>query len=99
MPDPVSATAAPPTDQCILDVAGMDCASCVAHVSKAASSLPGVTKADVNLARGRAVVQFASPKAAPAQIASAITNAAYPSKPQEHDHDPAAAEENRLHSQ
>jgi P-type Cu+ transporter len=87
------------SDQCILDVSGMDCASCVAHVSKAAASLPGVTKADVNLARGRAVVQFDPAQVAPEQIASAITDAGYPAKPQDHQRDPAAAEEHRLQSQ
>jgi Cu+-exporting ATPase len=92
-----SAAAAP--DQCILDVSGMDCASCVAQVSKAAAALPGVRKADVNLARGRAVVEFDPAQVAPEQIASAITRAGYPSKPQGHEHDPAAAEEHRLQSQ
>jgi Cu+-exporting ATPase len=99
MPDPTSAILDPPTEQCILDVSGMDCASCVSHVSKAAASLPGVRKADVNLARGRAVIQFDPDQVAPEQIASAITQAGYPSKPQGHQHDPAAAEEHRLDSQ
>ncbi|MDB5318511.1 MAG: heavy metal translocating P-type ATPase [Phycisphaerales bacterium] len=99
MPDPTSAILDPPTEQCILDVSGMDCASCVSHVSKAAASLPGVRKAEVNLARGRAVVQFDPDQVAPEQIASAITQAGYPAKPQGHQHDPAAAEEHRLHSQ
>src|SRR5947208_3234649 len=92
-------SAAAPPDQCVLDVSGMDCASCVAHVSKAAAALPGVTKADVNLARGRAVVQFDPAQVAPEQIASAITQAGYPAKPQGHQHDAADAEEHRLHSQ
>jgi Cu+-exporting ATPase len=34
------------------DVAGMDCASCVAHVEKAARKIPGVQDVSVNLARG-----------------------------------------------
>ena len=35
-------------------VGGMDCASCVSHVEKAAGSVPGVQACRVNLALGRA---------------------------------------------
>jgi Cu+-exporting ATPase len=87
------------TDQCVLDVSGMDCASCVGHVAKAAQSLPGVTKAEVNLARGRAVVQFDPQATKPEQIALAISKVGYPATPQSSDHDPAAAEEQRLQHQ
>jgi Cu+-exporting ATPase len=86
----------PSTDQCVLDVSGMDCASCVSHVTKAAQSLPGVRKAEVNLARGRAVVEFDPAAVAPADIASAISRVGYPAVPQDAQRDPAAAEEERL---
>ena len=46
------------TSSATLSVAGMDCASCVAHVEKAARGVDGVNAARVNLARGRAVVEF-----------------------------------------
>jgi Cu+-exporting ATPase len=83
-------------EQCVLDVTGMDCASCVSHVSKAAGALPGVRNTDVNLARGRAVVEFDPHRVAPAQIAEAITRAGYPATPHMHDTDPARAEEERI---
>src|SRR5688572_25134380 len=60
-----------------LTVEGMTCASCVAHVSKAARSVPGVQSADVHLARGRAVVQFDPTKTDPAQVAEAISQSGY----------------------
>ena len=91
----MSTVADPPADQCTLDVTGMDCASCVAHVDKAARALPGVRGAQVNLARGRAVVEFDPGQVRPDQIASAITRAGYPSTPQAPQRDAAQAEAQR----
>src|SRR3982750_3925246 len=96
---PATTTTTADPDQCVLDVRGMDCASCVAHVTKAATALPGVRAADVNLARGRAVVRFDPAAVRPDAIAAAITDAGYPSTPQAHDHDAAAAETSRLEHQ
>jgi Cu+-exporting ATPase len=62
-----------------INISGMSCASCVAHVSKAARSLPGVDSIVVNLARGKATVQFDSARVSVAQIAGSITRAGYPS--------------------
>jgi Cu+-exporting ATPase len=61
-----------------LDVEGMNCASCVAHVEKAAQSVPGVVGCQVNLATGSASVQFDLQKADPKLIAEAITQSGYP---------------------
>jgi len=47
-------TAVPSTE--VLDVEGMTCASCVAHVERALKAVPGVTGASVNLATERAEV-------------------------------------------
>jgi Cu+-exporting ATPase len=58
-------------------VEGMHCASCVSRVEKAATSLPGVESANVNLARGRAVVRFRPEKTDEQYIAAAITGAGY----------------------
>ncbi len=58
-------------------VEGMNCASCVSHVEKAVKSVAGVSAAEVNLARGRAVVRFDSMQTGPAQIADAITSSGY----------------------
>jgi Cu+-exporting ATPase len=57
-------------------VAGMTCASCVAHVEKAIAKVPGVRRASVNLATQRAEVSFTG---APdlAAIAKAIESAGY----------------------
>ncbi|MBC8107716.1 MAG: heavy-metal-associated domain-containing protein, partial [Anaerolineae bacterium] len=62
-----------------LSVEGMHCASCIAHVQKAARQIPGVQNVDVNLARGRAVVRFDPSKTDPGNIAQAVTKAGYQS--------------------
>ena len=59
-----------------LRVGGMTCASCVAHVEKAISAVPGVVAAHVNLATERADVRFAGTPDAVA-VAKAITGAGY----------------------
>ena len=51
-------------------VEGMHCASCVTRIEKAARRVDGVESCDVNLALGRAVVQFDPEKANPNQIAT-----------------------------
>jgi Cu+-exporting ATPase len=63
-------------------VAGMDCASCVAHVEKAMRGVPGVKSAQVSLARGRAIVRFDPAQATPENIAAAATGVGYPSAPE-----------------
>ena len=87
------------TEECVIDVAGMDCASCVSHVTRVAAALPGVRGADVNLARGRAVVRFNPDAVKPAQIAGAITEAGYPASPQVLGTDVAREEELRIQRQ
>jgi Cu+-exporting ATPase len=47
-----------PSAELTLDVRGMTCASCVAHVEKALAALPGVTAATVNLGLGTARVSY-----------------------------------------
>lgn len=49
-----------PTTELTLDVRGMTCASCVAHVESALSELDGVTASVVNLGLGTAKVTFVS---------------------------------------
>jgi Cu+-exporting ATPase len=65
------------TQDAAISIAGMNCASCVAHVTKAARSVPGVEDCDVNLARGRASVKFDPAKTDADQIAAAITASGY----------------------
>lgn len=77
-----------------VSVSGMTCASCVAHVEKAARALPGVADVNVNLARGRAVVKFDPARATPEAIAGAITDSGYPAHAELHAH--ANVEEQRV---
>ena len=83
------------SDESAFSVAGMDCASCVAHVEKAARGVPGVQACSVNLARGRAVVRFDSAKTDATQIADAISGSGYVAVP-ESGTDPAQTEQARL---
>jgi P-type Cu+ transporter len=65
------------TDEITLEVQGMNCASCVAHVQKAAMAVPGVEDCRVNLASGKAAVRLDSAKTNPEAVAQAITNSGY----------------------
>ena len=85
---------APAIDSADLTVAGMDCASCVVHVEKAARSVPGVKSVNVSLARGRAVVEYDPASTDVERVASAITDSGYPAHPETHAH--ANAEEQRV---
>src|SRR4051812_30796625 len=69
---------APTSEQATLSISGMDCASCVAHVEKAARAVAGVQGARVNLARGRAVVEFDPGKTDAGAVAVAISQSGYP---------------------
>ena len=77
----------------------MDCASCVAHVERAARSQPGVEVCQVNLARGRAAVQYDPGRTDPDRIAAAITDAGYPAAPESPGVAAANVEEERLQRQ
>jgi Cu+-exporting ATPase len=84
-------------EEAILTVNGMNCASCVAHVEKAARKLPGVKSASVSLAGGRATVRFDPEQTAADKIAAAITDAGYPSTAAaEHGHDHAQMDHARM---
>ncbi|MBN1873925.1 MAG: copper-translocating P-type ATPase [Anaerolineae bacterium] len=65
------------TETQTLAVGGMTCASCVAHVQKALSKVPGVIEANVNLATEKATVTFVPGTADLAAFAAAITGAGY----------------------
>jgi Cu+-exporting ATPase len=69
-------------DEITLAVEGMNCASCVAHIQKAAMAVPGVEDCRVNLAAGRAVVRLDPGKTNLHAVAEAITNSGYPASPQ-----------------
>ena len=80
-------------------VSGMDCASCVAHVEKAARKVAGVQACQVNLARGRAVVKFDPTLTNPAQVAAAITDSGYTAEPEDDSLSTENVEEQRVHRQ
>ncbi|MFZ5708481.1 MAG: heavy metal translocating P-type ATPase [Pseudomonadota bacterium] len=61
-----------------LAIAGMTCASCVAHVEKALNSVPGVTSAAVNLATERATVSGTADLPA---LIRAVADAGYEARP------------------
>ena len=81
-----------PREEAIFTVDGMTCASCVAHVEKAARRLAGVESASVSLAGGRATVRYDAGQVAPDRIAAAITDAGYPSS-KTGDHHPRGQKE------
>src|SRR4051812_38802642 len=72
----------PGHQQRFLRVDGMDCASCVASVERVARKVAGVQDIRVNLARGRAVVEFDPGQTTDAAVAAAITAVGYPSEPE-----------------
>ncbi|MBN3774851.1 heavy metal translocating P-type ATPase, partial [Burkholderia sp. Se-20378] len=59
-----------------LDIGGMTCASCAGRVEKALAAVPGVARATVNLATGRASVHGAGALDA-ATLSAAVTTAGY----------------------
>ncbi len=75
-------TASSSTIDAALNVTGMDCASCVAHVEKAIKSVDGVVACQVNLARGRATVQFDPARTSPDRVADAINQSGYQATPE-----------------
>jgi Cu+-exporting ATPase len=83
------------SNEATLLVEGMNCASCVSHVEKAAMRVPGVRSVTVNLARGRASVRY-DPRQVDAQsIARTISIEGYPSTPEPTRND-ATSERQRL---
>jgi Cu+-exporting ATPase len=59
------------------DIEGMHCAGCSASVEKAAMRTEGVTSANVNLAAGKAYIEYDSGRVTPEEIAQRIDDAGY----------------------
>ncbi|HEY76119.1 MAG TPA: copper-translocating P-type ATPase [Thermoflexia bacterium] len=66
-----------PTETVTLPIGGMTCASCVAHVEKALSKVPGVIEANVNLATEKATVTFVPGVAGLDDFKRAVAEAGY----------------------
>ena len=64
------------TKKSIFPVGGMTCASCVARVEEALSSVPGVISASVNLASEKATVEYLE-GTGPADMRQAVKDAGY----------------------
>ncbi|MCE2404361.1 MAG: copper-translocating P-type ATPase [Dehalococcoidia bacterium] len=66
-----------PVTRTVLDIEGMTCAACVAHVEEAIRRVPGVTVAAVNLATEKATVDHVTGAAGPAELSDAVGRAGY----------------------
>jgi copper chaperone len=62
----------------VLNVLGMSCGSCVRHVTAALAAVPGVSKVDVQLRSGTAVIEHDA-EATTAQLIEALRDAGYES--------------------
>lgn len=60
-----------------LPIAGMTCASCVSQVEKALNQVPGVAKANVNLATERATVSFTNGDVKTDELVKAVRDSGY----------------------
>ena len=66
-----------PTTKTTLNIGGMTCASCVAHVEHALAEVPGVTDAAVNLATEKATVEYVPGLAGLPDFSQAIAGSGY----------------------
>jgi copper chaperone len=60
-----------------LKVTGMSCGHCVRAVTDALQSVHGVSRAQVELANGRATVEYDEAVATPAQLVGAVMEEGY----------------------
>lgn len=74
-----------------LQIDGMSCASCVARVEKALMRVPGVMRAEVNLATESATVTVAARSVDEAALIAAVERAGYQARPRRPDTDASAA--------
>ncbi|MFZ2285956.1 MAG: heavy metal translocating P-type ATPase [Bacteroidales bacterium] len=58
-------------------IEGMNCASCAAHVEKAAAKVEGISYASVNLATERLTISYDEKKTSPGRVIDAVTRAGY----------------------
>lgn len=62
----------------ILSVKGMSCGGCVRHVEMALKKVAGVSSVAVDLAAGKATVEFDPAQTTRNALAKAVTTAGYP---------------------
>src|SRR5215217_925920 len=75
--DTVIAESQTATDEVVLPIEGMTCASCVRRVEKALTKVPGVGAANVNLATEKATVTFDPSVVELDQLRGAVEKAGY----------------------
>lgn len=63
------------------NVTGMSCAACSAHVEKAVSKLPGMSKVSVNLLKGTMITEFDEKQTSVQQIIATVQRAGYGASP------------------
>ncbi len=81
-----------PADQITLQIAGMHCVSCLAHVEGALQDLPGVLEASVSLSQAKAQVQYIHSIVTPSQMEAAVRDAGYAAHAQVLDQNTAVQE-------
>ena len=73
----MSTTTAEPASRVDLPVVGMHCAACAVRIEGALAHAPGVSKAAVNFATGRATVEYDPAATAPAALRDVVRGAGY----------------------
>lgn len=66
-----------PTLKLVLDIKGMTCSGCEAHVEQAASKVEGIQKTIASYAEGKAEIEFDPAKTNPERIIEAIKTTGY----------------------
>ena len=94
---PASAESGDGSERVSVIVGGMTCASCVRHVENALGGADGVTSASVNLASGRATVEYIPGETAISDLRYAVEDAGYSFEGVSGDEyrEPAGAEEQK----
>ena len=78
-------------------IEGMNCASCAAHVEKAAAKVEGISFASVNLATERLTVSYDEKKTSLNQVIEAVSRAGYKAIDDEKERKASRPETQRLH--
>ena len=77
-------------------IEGMNCASCAAHVEKAAAKVEGISYASVNLATERLTVSYDEKRTSLSQVIDAVTRAGYKAIDDEKERKASRPETHRL---
>jgi Cu+-exporting ATPase len=100
---PVHSAAQAPRERRELAISGMTCATCALRVERALSAVPGVARAEVNLANEHGSVEGAAGALRPAELVAAVRRAGYEAQllrgEAEQDRQIAAAEARRMKSE